>query len=71
MVSDKTVMKELMAEDPNFVNPLYIHLAQKLLHGVLYVLHLLQKSCVPTAMPWSRTLTCTPPRYQSSSTALS
>ena len=35
MVSDKTVMKELMAEDPNFVNPLYIHLAQKLMHGVL------------------------------------
>jgi hypothetical protein len=35
MVSDKTVMKELMAEDPNFVNPLYIHLAQKLMYGVL------------------------------------
>jgi hypothetical protein len=35
MVTDKTMLRELMEEDPNFVNPLYIHLSQKLLHGLL------------------------------------
>ena len=37
IVTDKTKMRELVEEDPNFVNPLYIHLSQKLLHSLLYV----------------------------------
>ncbi len=39
MATDKAMLRELMEQDENFINPLYIHLAQRLLHGLLYVLH--------------------------------
>jgi hypothetical protein len=39
MATDKAMLRELMEQDENFINPLYIHLAQRLLHGLLYVSH--------------------------------
>jgi hypothetical protein len=38
MAADKSVLRDLMEQDDNFVNPLHIHLAQKLLHRLLYVI---------------------------------